>query len=86
MSIDINGCNVLFDRESRRQSIGHVEDEAEVAQTVAVVWAAVERVYATSDPCPISLPYCSILWTGTTQPDAKVIGNVKREDSEGRFL
>jgi hypothetical protein len=36
VSIDINGGNVLFDRLSRWQGIGHVEDEAEVAQAVAV--------------------------------------------------
>ena len=36
VSIDINGGYVLFDSQSRRQGIGHVEDETEVAQAVAV--------------------------------------------------
>ena len=79
MSIDINGCNVLFDREGRRQSIGHVEDEAEVSQAVAVVRPAVERVNATPDPCPICLPYCSILRARTTQPNAKEQGARRRK-------
>ena len=79
MSIDINGCNVLFDREGRRQGIGHVEDEAEVSQAVAVVRPAVERVNATPDPCPICLPYCSILRARTRQPNAKEQGARRRK-------